>query len=220
MRKNTGKIKKTILFAAGCLAAGLSYALLPIHAASSIAIEIPYTQVFTTNTASADASFEYQITATCTATPSCPLPSASAGNSEIFTVNGNTSDHLSITFETEGVYTYEVRAVDAGKAGYTYDQNVYTIEVYIASIAGSPTQNTLIIKNTSQRKVTELHLDPSYYEAIPETSPTPEATPVPPYFMVNTGVFSMPVARRSFAVYIITIFLLILFIAKRKKKKE
>ena len=217
MRTYTGKTYHII---AACFAAGLSCALLPVHAGNSITIDIPYTQVFTTNTATADDTFEYQITATCTETSSCPLPSGTAGSSEIFTVKGNTSDHLSIIYEREGIYTYEVRAIDAGKAGYTYDQNIYTIEVYITTTVGPQTQNTLIIKNTSQRKVTELHLDPSYYEAIPETAPTPEATPATPYFMVNTGVFSIPIARRSFAVYIIMIILLILFIATRKKRKE
>lgn len=217
MNKKAGMALWKWTAAAVITAAGISYVLMPVSAASALTVEIPYTQVFSTNVSSADDSFAYQIEATCTSAAACPLPDPAAVGTDTFTVNGSVSGHLSIDFAEKGIYTYRIKAIDAAESGYTYDHNIYTIEIYIGNDEGTLIQDALIIKNTEQSKVTQMNLSVSYHEDLPESTDV-KVTAVPPYIMVNTGVFSFPASTRSCMAYGIMLILLILFMIQRKKK--
>lgn len=71
--------------------------------------------------------FEYELKAL---TPGIPMPEGSSGDSYRFTLNGNESKDLVITYDTVDTYKYQLsQVVTSDKKDY--DKQVYTIENYV-----------------------------------------------------------------------------------------
>ena len=71
--------------------------------------------------------FEYELKAL---TPGAPMPGGSSGDSYRFTLNGNESKDLVITYDTVDTYKYQLsQVVTSDKKDY--DKQVYTIENYV-----------------------------------------------------------------------------------------
>lgn len=71
--------------------------------------------------------FEYELKAL---TPGAPMPGGSSGDSYRFTLNGNESKDLVITYNTVDTYKYQLsQVVTSDKKDY--DKQVYTIENYV-----------------------------------------------------------------------------------------
>lgn len=71
-----------------------------------------------------------------------PMPAGSLGNIYTFKIDGTDVFYISpITFTETGVYQYQIKGVFPSSAlGYTYDDQVYTITVYVRT----PDQKNLI----------------------------------------------------------------------------
>ena len=71
--------------------------------------------------------FEYELKAL---TPGAPMPGGSSGDSYRFTLNGNESKDLVITYNTVDTYKYQLsQVVTSDKKDY--DKQVYTIENFV-----------------------------------------------------------------------------------------
>ena len=61
-----------------------------------------------------------------------PMPANSGANGYIFTVTGTNSINIGqITFTNMGVYTYTINHITSPQPGYIYDQEVYTLMIYV-----------------------------------------------------------------------------------------
>jgi len=95
-------------------------------AAGTATVTLTVQQVFTVTGPSAPPSgnFTYRLTAK---QASNPMPGSS-----LFSIIGTGETRIGpISFTRAGVYAYEIRPATLSQPGYTYDQEVYTVEVYV-----------------------------------------------------------------------------------------
>ena len=62
-----------------------------------------------------------------------PMPAGSGPEGCAFAVTGTSDMQISIAFTQAGRYAYELRHVTAPQPGYRYDQEIYTLEVFVGS---------------------------------------------------------------------------------------
>lgn len=63
-----------------------------------------------------------------------PMPAGSAGGTYTFSISGNGSASIGpMSYTSTGTYGYELRQAPASLQGYTYDGEVYTVQVYVTS---------------------------------------------------------------------------------------
>ncbi len=100
--------------------------------------------------------FSYQMTAK---TPGAPMPSGVAGDSYSFGIDGTASYASNpITFpQTAGSYVYEIaqEVPFPPAAGYTYDDEVYTVTVYV-DYGGNA---DIVIAKSNHEKVQEIRFE-------------------------------------------------------------
>jgi pilin isopeptide linkage protein len=103
------------------------------HAAGQGEITLTVKQVFTNAGASAPPSevFHYRLAPKLA---SNPMPAGSAADGYAFAATGTGDASIGpIVFAQAGRYAYEISHVTAARPGYTYDQEVYALEIFVKS---------------------------------------------------------------------------------------
>ena len=101
------------------------------YAADSAEVNLKISQVFTNTgtTAPPDNTFNYILTPKAADNP---MPAGATENGYRFKVSGTRDINIGpIVFTQMGVYIYELRHVTASQPKYTYDREVYTLEIYV-----------------------------------------------------------------------------------------
>lgn len=128
-------------------------------AATTGQVLLPVRQVFERDGSSIPSGgevFTYRLTPQ---TPNAPMPSGSGPEGYTFTIAGTRESQVGpLTFDTTGIYLYELRCVTATNPGYTVDQRVYVVEVHITSAL----EAVVIVYDSNNVKVSELLFTHSY----------------------------------------------------------
>ena len=102
--------------------------------------------------------FEYELKAL---TPGAPMPGGSSGDSYRFTLNGNESKDLVITYDTVDTYKYQLsQVVTSDKKDY--DKQVYTIENYVLQNGNDDIIIRTGVKRSDGNKAPELKFTSSH----------------------------------------------------------
>lgn len=118
-------------------------------------------QVFTQPEGSTAAdAFTYTLTAQQSANP---MPAGSSGDTCDLAVTGTDTGNIGpIIYSTAGTYVYELRQTVASvQTGYTYDGQVYTVEVYATNTAGG-LQADVVVYNENGLKVSSIVFENNY----------------------------------------------------------
>ena len=94
-----------------------------------------------------------------------PMPEGSTAEGYMFTIAGNKSVEIGpISFSQQGVHRYELLVKDEQKPGYTYDKQVYTIEVYAgyAGYVGEGLAVNVLLLNKEGKKETGIEFTNAY----------------------------------------------------------
>jgi pilin isopeptide linkage protein len=161
-----GMMRTALSLMMACLTAVL-LAAASFAAAAPLEVKVPVKQVVvkTGSGPSGSEQFSYILTP---ARSDCPLPGGSADGKYVFTMTGNEETELVFQFTSAGVYTYELKEnVTAPQAGYTYDQRVYTIKVYVVNYGGSLIPE-VTVQNSSNDKLAQAVFNNSYIPSYPE----------------------------------------------------
>ncbi len=128
-------------------------------------------QTFHCPLSSAECEFVYELKAL---QGENPMPEGCTMDSHIFAINGNASAEIGPLNYTEcDVYRYELsQKIESKKLGYTYDERVYTIEVYV----NSQLEINTVILNENGIKAGEIKFENAYK---PKETPKTENTPPP-----------------------------------------
>ena len=117
-------------------------------------------QSFSTNDASADATFSYVLEAT---SAGAPMPTGAQGDTWGFTLVGSQSTEVRIPCAVAGIYTYRVyQDTSAGLAGYTYDGTVYSVTVYVRTLSDGSLAAEVVARAPSGKKPDVLSFASSY----------------------------------------------------------
>jgi len=110
--------------------------------------------------AAAADTFTYTLTAQQSGNP---MPAGSSGDTCTFTISDmDTVDLGPVTYSTAGTYSYEIRqTVVSAQTGYTYDMQVYTVEVYVTNTAGG-LQADVVVYNENGLKVSAIVFENVY----------------------------------------------------------
>lgn len=96
--------------------------------------------------------FEYELKAVVTGSP---MPEGSTGDSYRFTLTGNESKDLVITYDKADTYTYQLSQV-IGSEKKDYNRQVYTIENYVLQNGSSDLLIKTAVKRSDGNKSPEL----------------------------------------------------------------
>ncbi len=130
-------------------ASGVAYATEQAPLDVKVAIENAFSKSGTD--ADIDETFEYTLTPDNTGDP---LPSGANADKYEFSIIGSTTAELTMTYNRVGEYIYQVKQIVAEeKTGYTYDEEVYTIKVYIINNGDTEFSSEVIIQNSNNEKV-------------------------------------------------------------------
>ena len=155
-----------------CAAALLVFTLIapPAVFAAGSSISLTVRQVFTTSLTSAASIFTYRIKAVDAANP---MPVGSGLQGYTFTLTGNTSADIGpIIFTKQGIYRYQIgQIMTQEKAGYTYDKQIYNLEVRVDSAL----HTEVIVYNTAGMKVSDIVFENTY--RIDPTNPNQMTSP-------------------------------------------
>jgi len=173
---------KRLLFttaAAVVAVAGLIMGGVQADAAVPQSVAFPVSQTFTTNSSSVSGTFTYEWSSVGTA----PMPAGSSSGSFVFTIDGTQTVNLpEITFNTVGVYEYQLVCRNDGVTGYTYDPQAYKIDVYVTNSTDTPTVLVYLSDGSSAGdKAPVISFAQTYQGPInpPSVTPTPTQTPTP-----------------------------------------
>ena len=130
MRKRIGSLTASVLLAL-CL---LGFSAGEVWAAplGPVTIPVPMDQTYT-NTgldAAPGNTFSYVLTAR---SPGYPMPTGSVAGVYTFSMSGNASRTLDFSFTAAGIYYYDIAHTTSAVPGYIYDNETYTIEIYVKS---------------------------------------------------------------------------------------
>jgi len=139
-------------------------------------VELPVSQTFDTNSASASGEFTYQLTGE----DAEPMPDGSSSGGYAFTMDGTSDVTLpKIVFNTVGIYQYSLSCVKSDNAFYVYDSQVYTIEVYVTNDTSSPTVLVYLDDGSSAGDKAPVITFTQTYQGPVEPPPSPTTTPTP-----------------------------------------
>lgn len=146
-----------------------------------VTVTLPYSHVWKTDDPDADDSFTYRWTSE---TAGAPMPEGSTGTYWDWTLKGNISGTLTLSFpcDSAGVYLYRLSAwVPSPVEGYTYEPRIYLLTLVVQDAPGGGLQGEWnVLNETSGAKVDRLDLDPSYTGGQPPTeAPTERPTQSP-----------------------------------------
>jgi pilin isopeptide linkage protein len=133
----------------------LSVFPLPVQGAGqSAAVSIPVKQVFdvTGGTAPVD-TFMYTLTAD---DASEPMPDGASGSSWTFSMTGNTSSDIVMSYSHAGIFSYKIQEIKGNRTGYSYDGNVYTIKIYIQNENDSILLKDVTVQDVSGNKKSDI----------------------------------------------------------------
>jgi len=147
----------------GLLLAGLAswWPATPAQAAIPDSITLTVKQTFTTTGLSAPPStvFKYRLTPLA---PGNPLPPGSGSGAYNFTIKGTGDVPVGpFTFSQAGVYTYQLDQVTPNRPDYTYDQQSYTLKIYVDPHPSIPIAVVAFKQDTT--KASELAYKHAYY---------------------------------------------------------
>lgn len=227
MRKIT--VKKTIL-AIGLLVMLLTGSLTTAFAANDAQVALQVEQTFSVTANRPETigdSFNYTLYSSGS---SQPMPQGAGNNEYSFTLKGNQKITLpAIAFNKVGPYQYTLKQKAGSAQGYTYDAEVYTIEVYVANGASPGTyKTTVLIKNSKGEKVNDIVFANSYQEALVTPTPVPQATSAPtaaatskpsaPPYTGDDGNLGLWIGLTAIAVLVLVV-LVVLYNKNKGKQK-
>jgi len=164
---------RRILSAAAAFVIGLMMSVTCAAGAGAAApqyIELSVAQTFVTNSASASGVFTYQLMGDGEE----PMPAGSSAGAYVFTMDGTTDITLpKIVFNTVGVYEYELSGVKSDDAFYAYDNQVYTIDIYVTNDTSTPTVLIYLDDGSSAGDKAPVISFTETYQAPAEPTPTP-----------------------------------------------
>lgn len=131
-KKSKRKGKRTSGYLTGFLLVTMLLTFVPATASfaeSGGSVDIAVSQVFTVfgTDATPDTGADYSLKANGDA----PAPTGASGGEYTFSLTGNDSRTISISYDHAGVYEYRLSCSGAGGQGYTYDNEKYTVRVYV-----------------------------------------------------------------------------------------
>lgn len=133
----------------------------PIRVSQKISINTPY--------AKPQDSFTYILEAV---SKDAPLPEGASGSYK-FSLRGDETKDISITFTKAGEYTYKLYQEKSDIKNVTQDKEVYTIIIRIGEVDGKLVKEVLVIKNSSGKKVENIEFH-NIYKIEEETPGVPE----------------------------------------------
>lgn len=103
-----------------------------------------------------------------------PMPEGSSGNEYALTLTGDQEAKIQIDYSTTGVYSYHFRQVkDEPKDGYIYDEEQYTITVYVKhNTQGEIVSEVSVAKRTNGMKVAALEFKNGYEAGSSDVTPS------------------------------------------------
>lgn len=103
-----------------------------------------------------------------------PMPEGSSGNEYALTLTGNQETEIQIDYSATGVYSYHFRQVmDEPKEGYIYDEEQYTITVYVKhNTQGKLISEVSVAKRTDGMKVAALEFTNRYEAGSSNVNPS------------------------------------------------
>lgn len=131
------------------------------QAAPADVVTLEIGQVFTQPSGSTAAdTFTYTLTAL---QPGNPMPDGSSGDTCTITITGTDTGIVGpVTYSTVGIYRYEIKqTVASARTGYTYDMQVYRVEVYTTNTADG-LQADVVIYNGNGLKVLAITYENAY----------------------------------------------------------
>jgi|GEM_PF-7124935 len=164
-------MRRTAWLAVALMAVVLAVAIPQAHAAEPSYFNLVVNQTFTNQEKDPAPHEEFSYSLTSKGKVS-PLPHGAHSNKFSFAVSGTAEVEIAaIPFTEPGIYTYDLICEDAGQSGYTYDSQVYTIEIYVHS----GNEIDIVIFNSAGEKVDRLDFNHSYQKEPdnPENPPPP-----------------------------------------------
>jgi pilin isopeptide linkage protein len=126
------------------------------HAAEQGEITLTVKQVFTNTGAPPSAAFHYKLTQKLA---SNPMPAGSGADGCTFTITGTGEASIGpIIFPQAGRYAYGISHVTAAQPGYTYDQEVYTLEIFVKEDLAS----AVVAYTKDGNKASEIRFEHAY----------------------------------------------------------
>ncbi len=130
-KRRTTMIGLVFLFTLAMVLSGTSYA-----AVTSVPVALRIDQVFTKNSSApgVNSGFSYTLTSL---NEGNPMPVGSISGIYSFTIDGTSSKNIdTIFFPYTGIYRYEIKGnTHPASFGYTYDNEVYSLTVYVRQTA-------------------------------------------------------------------------------------
>ena len=146
-------------------------------------------QVFNTSSADADDSFTYILKPLEIDNPMpSGLPSSVSATGFTFRIKGTGEIKIgAIYFSREGIYSYELyQVISERRTGYTYDDRVYTIEIY----ADGSLNVNVVVKNENGEKMENITFTNSYSSG--GGTVIPPGTTDPPKPITPPGTINPP----------------------------
>lgn len=178
-------IRKTLYAAAVIIMILIACAPIAAYAATDSAV-ITVNQIFTTSDSDAASAFSYRLEPLETGNP---MPAGSTDEGYAFTITGASNVTIELApLIRQGVYRYRIYQITGAEIpGYTYDKQVYTIEIY--AITGSDVK--VVVLNEAGEKTGTITFQNAY-----------GVLPSDPDLMVDTPVrktvFGNPNRSRTF----------------------
>ena len=149
-----------------------------VYAAGAETLALTVEQVFTTSSAAVDDTFRYRLVALNSGNP---MPAGSTAAGYEFTISGSQSVNTGlITYVNAGLYRYTLgQVVTAARSGYSYDDEVYTIEVRVSNDGSGGLQASVVIYEQGGFKADHIDFENSYQADDVNPTPTPTPTPTP-----------------------------------------
>ena len=152
-----------------------------VYAAGAETLVLTVEQVFTTTSPAADDTFRYRLVALNSGNP---MPAGSTAAGYEFTISGSRSvDTGLITFVNAGLYRYTLgQVVPVVRSGYSYDDEVYTIEVRVSNDGSGGLHANVVIYEQGGFKADHIDFENSYQADDNGPTPTPggnNPTPTP-----------------------------------------
>ena len=140
----------------------------------------PVTKIITGNPDMRD-SFTFEMVAI---TKDAPMPAGAVdGRLTMFIEGMGTQDFGDMVYDTVGIYEYEIREVNEGIAGYTYDSTVYSMTITVTSLDEETIKHEIKFKKQGET-AREMVFNNIYNEPDGPVTPTPtmptnELSPTP-----------------------------------------
>lgn len=158
------RLRKAAAYA-GVIVMCLMAVLLPLKvqaAEDTLAVQLTVRQVFNQTGASSQTSKAFHYTMTPEKAEN-PMPEVVKKDGYAFGLTGNDEKILTLKYSKAGVYSYTIQqAVDSEQPGYTYDKEMYTIEVYVKNHPEGGLLSEVIVKDRKDDKVSELVFTNTY----------------------------------------------------------